>query len=226
MENTKFAANLVTNLPMEKLAHRLGGRKNRRLSRATRNKVQTSQGRVQDLMNPKLSYRVLRIPDDRGRLVTLEDGTRLKSLKLAKTLKNSSQIVCFVATVGRDIDREINKLMHENRLSQAYILDSMGSVAVEDMVDRFQKEMTDELERNGSTTTLRFSPGYCDWPVTDQKKLFKFLNTDEIGVRLSESCLMSPRKSISGVFGIVPIDSAHYNPCIDCRKLNCEARRS
>jgi hypothetical protein len=52
------------------------------------------------------------------------------------------------------------------------------------------------------------------------------LDNDEIGVRISDSCLMSPRKSISGVFGIVPENSPLYNPCIDCRKTHCEARRS
>lgn len=222
----RHVKDLVPNLPMEKLTFRLGGRSNRRLSHATRTKVHTSRDRVQDLIRPRLTYQIKQMTKGSKGLVSVEGGIRFKSPKLAKTLKDCSRIVCFVATVGRDIEKEIKKLMHENRLSEAYIVDSMGSVAVEDMVERFQKRMTTEIAKDEMMTTLRFSPGYCDWPITEQKKLFRLLDNDEIGVRISDSCLMSPRKSISGVFGIVPENSPLYNPCIDCRKTHCEARRS
>lgn len=177
-------------------------------------------------MTPRLTYRIKQMKNGSKGLVNVDGGITFKSPKLAKTLKDCSRVVCFVATIGKDIEKEIKKLMHENHLSEAYIIDSMASVAVEDMVERFQKRITDELAGDDMMTTLRFSPGYCDWPITEQKKLFEVLDNDEVGVKISDSCLMSPRKSISGVFGIIPKNSPLYNPCIDCRKNHCEARRS
>lgn len=226
MEKVNFADEIQPSFAQEKLVTRLGGRKNRRLSCATRNKVHTSREKVQDLIKPRITYRIREIQNNNGRLITLENQTRFKSPKLARTLRDGSQVVCFVATIGRAIEKEIKKLMHINRLSEAYIIDSLGSVAIEDMVDRFQKRMTSELDKGGQTSTLRFSPGYCDWPITEQKKLFALLNTGEIDVRLTDSCLMSPRKSISGIFGITSKSADLYNPCVDCHRTKCEARRN
>jgi len=226
MENIEFAKELEPSFAPEKLAVRLGGRGNRRLSCATSNKVHTSREKVQDLIRPRITYLIKEIQGNNGRLTTLKNQTRFKSPKLARTLKESSQLVCFVATIGRAIEREIKKLMHVNRLSEAYILDAMASVAVEDIVERFQNRITSELKKDRLTSTLRFSPGYCDWPITEQKKLFVLLNPGEIDVRLTDSCLMSPRKSISGVFGITSMNSNPYSPCVDCRKTKCEARRA
>jgi len=101
----------------------------------------------------------------------------------------------------------------------------MGSVAVEDLVDKFQQTIKNECERVGKTVTLRFSPGYCDWPLTEQKKLFSLFEPEDITVQLLDSFLMQPVKSISGVFGIVPQESAPYNPCRYCDDRACKARR-
>lgn len=226
MENLQFAEQLVPAFAPDKVAVRLGGRKNRRLSYATRHKVHLSREKLRDLLQPRFTYQIKAIQDNyRGRII-LNDQTEFRSPKLARTLKESSQLVCFVATIGRGIEREIKKLMHLNQLSEAYILDAMGSVAIEDMVEKFQTRMTAELGKKRLKSTLRFSPGYCDWPITQQQQLFALLNTDDIGVKLTDSCLMSPRKSISGVFGITSRKADPYNPCGDCRKTGCEARRS
>ncbi|MEE9529870.1 MAG: vitamin B12 dependent-methionine synthase activation domain-containing protein [Syntrophobacteria bacterium] len=62
--------------------------------------------------------------------------------------------------------------------------------------------------------------------MTEQKKLFSVFDAEEIGVELLDSCLMEPRKSISGVFGIAPPGSPPHSPCLHCREKNCTARRT
>ncbi len=119
--------------------------------------------------------------------------------------------------------------MGQKRLAEAYLLDAMGSVMVENLVEQFQSHMGEHYQAQDKLVTLRFSPGYCDWPVTEQKKLFKLLDFKKIGVELSDSCLMQPRKSISGVFGLYPCpdgkDRSAYNPCLECNKFDCPNRR-
>ena len=150
-----------------------------------------------------------------------------KSPKLSRTLKNSDEIVCFIATIGNAIEDEIIRLMDKKRIAEAYILDAMGSVVVESMVEQFHQRMEAKYTAEAKTVTLRFSPGYCDWPITEQKKLFTLFGSEFVDVELLDSCLMRPRKSISGVFGLMPNGNpkVSYNPCCECKKTDCTARR-
>jgi cobalamin-dependent methionine synthase I len=98
------------------------------------------------------------------------------------------------------------------------------------MVERFYQRLKERYEANEKSVTLRFSPGYCDWPIMDQKKIFEMLNTLQDQVQLTETCLMKPRKSISGIFGVLPSNGKDsnppYNPCLYCGKRDCIARRN
>ncbi|MBN2514906.1 MAG: hypothetical protein JXC33_02610 [Deltaproteobacteria bacterium] len=145
-------------------------------------------------------------------------------------MKHCKDAVCFIATIGDGVEKEIARLTEEERLFDAYILESMGSMAVENMVDAFFKDMETKYNAQDKGITLRFSPGYCDWSVKEQKKLFRLIDATRIDVTLTDSCLMHPRKSISGIFGIHPFDGDNpvfqYNPCSDCMKKDCTARRA
>ena len=126
-------------------------------------------------------------------------------------------------------EEEIARFTEENYLSSAYILDSMGSVTIENMVEEFYQDMRERYRSQGREVTFRFSPGYCDWSINDQKKLFSFFDSLPAGVELMDSCLMQPRKSISGIIGVLPPDMdssfSPYNPCSECSKKNCIGRR-
>ncbi|MBN2569191.1 MAG: hypothetical protein JXB42_07140 [Deltaproteobacteria bacterium] len=180
-------------------------------------------------LTPLLSYRTKGIDSiDKG-TVYLEKGIALKSAKLSKVMKNCKDALCFIATIGDGVEQEVARLTDEERLVDAYILESMGSMAVESMVESFCKDMETKYNAKGKGITLRFSPGYCDWSVAEQKKLFRMIDATRINVSLTDSCLMRPRKSVSGVFGIYDYDgdclAPSYNPCSDCNKKDCTARR-
>lgn len=177
-------------------------------------------------MNPCLFYikKKIRVVDQG--YVYLKGSTVFKSTKLARTLRDSNELICFITTVGGEIDSEINRMMGQGRLSGAYILDALGSVAIENMVEKFHQRITAKYESENKGVTLCFSPGYCDWPITEQKKIFTLFDSNATGIELLDSCMMRPRKSISGVFGIYnDTQKAPYNPCLDCPKKNCDGRR-
>jgi hypothetical protein len=123
---------------------------------------------------------------------------------------------------------KIHDLMRKKRLTKAYIYDAIGSVAAEETAEMFQNMFDSRVKEKGKTTTLRFSPGYCDWPLEEQRKLFRVIDSSAIGVELRPSCLMRPRKSISGIFGVgsvVDIKKKKSNPCISCSHKTCSVRR-
>jgi hypothetical protein len=213
------------NIDNAELAKLLGGQKTKKLSKSINKKVQIAGRKLKRLIKPSLHYRIVKSSVMDKAIVKLKGTVELTSAKLATTLKNAERTVCFIGTIGTDVENEINMLLGEQKLADAYILDAMGSVAVENMIDRFQDLMGNKFIAEGKTITLRFSPGYCDWAVTQQKKLFNIFDPKDLNVELLDSCLMKPRKSISGVFGIAPQDSVSYNPCRDCPTRSCDSRR-
>ena len=211
------------------LSRPFGRKKSSRFTDFINNKSDDLLSMFNTLVTPFLSYQIKKIESIDNGTVYLENGIELKSLKLSKVMKHCDDAICFIATIGSGVEKELARLTDEERLFDAYILESMGSMAVESMVDSFCKDMETKYNAQDKGVTLRFSPGYCDWPVAEQKKLFRILDAGQINITLTDSCLMHPRKSISGVFGIHPFDGDNpvspYNPCSDCKKKDCMARR-
>jgi len=199
------------------------------LSYATHKKMTKWEDKSTELMIPSLIYKKYKIKNLNGDL-KLENNIWFNSNKIVRIMLDCNEIVCFLATIGNRIDKKIIDLTSKRRSSEAYILDIVGSVAVESIVNNFHDRIKKRMQAEDKDITLRMSPGYCDWPLREQKKIFSLLDAEKIGVELSASSLMQPRKTISGIFGIMPPSAdckkAAYNPCSDCRKEHCIARRT
>jgi hypothetical protein len=181
------------------------------------------------LLSPQVVTTERNIHESNEGTLVLEPGLPLQSRKMTRALAPCTKARVFIATVGPRIERRIQKLTDDNRMSEASILDAIASVAVEDTVEKFQSKFDDELSDEGKRTTLRFSPGYCDWPIKEQRKVFKAVDGSEIDVSLTDTCLMRPRKSVSGVFGIgseIELKERCTNPCMQCGMKHCTARRT
>lgn len=199
-----------------------GGMSSRRFSK----KIEDLQVTAEKLVAHSLHHRTIKIDSIKNGTVYLQEGPIFKSPTLTKIMKDCEEVICFAATIGSGLEGEVARLTDENRLSSAYILDSMGSTVTENMVDRFHKFMKKRYKAKGKGVTLRFSPGYCDWAIIEQKKLFRALDLNRTDIELTDTCLMRPRKSVSGIFGILSSSSiTPYNPCTECKKRDCPTRR-
>ncbi|MBW1681995.1 MAG: hypothetical protein JRJ35_17240 [Deltaproteobacteria bacterium] len=212
------------------LVRRLGARKGERLSRATKLKVAGLTEALSGFLRPVVHYETRPLARTTKSSIELEKGPIFRSRKIAKSLTGCTHVVCFIATIGQGLEARIRERFEANRLSEAYILDALGSVLVEDVARQFQEFIAKKCAMQGECVTLRFSPGYCDWPLEEQRKLFSLFHPSRLKVHLSKSCLMEPRKSISGIFGIAPRDDwqhhTPYNPCTECSAKTCSARRA
>jgi hypothetical protein len=214
-----------------KVLRLLGAGKGRRASVASMRRIDTLAEDMPALVQPRISYRRFGLASVSRGGIELDNGTRFKSPKLARALARAEEVCCFVATVGPALEMEVQRQMQQRRYADAYVLDAMGSMSAENIVEQFYRRTARSLAESGRGVTLRFSPGYCDWPLDQQRPLFElFSDHPPLKVRLSGSCLMSPSKSVSGLFGFLPagIPGAHpaYNPCSACDKRDCIARRS
>ncbi|MBW1778192.1 MAG: hypothetical protein JRI76_08750 [Deltaproteobacteria bacterium] len=220
-------------LDMRRLACFMGApaqKKKSSMTDSVERRVEGLTDRVDKLAAPRVNFRSERVDCVTKKQVILVNGTSFNSVKLARTLKDASMVFFFIATIGPGLEKEIARIMEKGRYADAYVLDVMASLTVEDVVDQFHRRMASRFARNGKSVTRRFSPGYCDLPLPEQKKIFdQFDKENTLGVQLSDAFLMMPRKSVSGVFGVLdhPAESpeAAYNPCDHCAKADCIARR-
>lgn len=214
--------------PRSEIVRYMGGARKGRASRQTEKKLDFWTRHLPYLLRPVLVYSIRPLEEVTASAIQLEDGPRLRSAKMARALRGCEAAVCFAATIGPGIEEEINQLTKDNHLSDAYIVDTIGSVAVERLVESFYESVALDRRKIDGGVTLRFSPGYCDWPLAEQRKLFDLLDSDFINVEINDSCLMNPRKSVSGLFGLsasVQETAEPYNPCMRCGKTDCIARR-
>ncbi len=106
-----------------------------------------------------------------------------------------------------------------------YLADCMGSLVVEAAIDRIHDALERHLAARGLKVTNRYSPGYCEWHVSEQQKLFRPPAAGYCGVSLTDTSLMRPVKSVSGFIGVGPqVRRAPYT-CNLCELQECLYRR-
>jgi len=144
---------------------------------------------------------------------------------VCKELRNSEEMLFFVCTAGRSISEMSTFLLHGDDPAKGYIYDQVGIFLAEAVGDRLQQIVKAELAA-GKMITNMYSPGYCHWDVSDQHRLFELFPPAPCGVTLTDSALMDPVKSVSGVIGIGKSVSYREYPCALCLSLNCIYRRT
>jgi hypothetical protein len=140
-------------------------------------------------------------------------------------IKKSDSVAIFLCTAGKEIGIRSRTAMQERDLLRGYIYDIIGSEIAEAAADLMQNELEKEVIASGRKITNRYSPGYCGWDVAEQHKLFKLVPENFCGISLTESALMDPVKSVSGIIGIGA--NVKFNPytCRMCDLKDCIYRK-
>ena len=159
--------------------------------------------------------------------IALKGPPPLYGPALAGSLRGSNAIVLFLVTIGSELESAATMLMNKGEELHGYLLDRIGSFAVESMAEDLEKRLRLGETSMGRSVSMRYSPGYCDTPIEEQAKLDKAIGFANIGVRLTESYVMVPQKSISGIIGIGPkgLFSDTRSPCEICNLKECDYKR-
>ena len=151
---------------------------------------------------------------------------------LPDIVKKSEGLALFAATLGDPVSAKIQELFKENDPATACMLDGIASQRAETaatlLADAFLDSLLEKGKVESESRALAYSPGYCGWHITGQRKLFAFLEPEQIGISLNSSCLMSPIKSVSGVL-VVGHPEIHdfeneFDFCFDCATWECRSR--
>ncbi len=160
------------------------------------------------------------------------EGMNEDETPLGNIYGSSDSLALFAVTVGERVCHEISRLFDNNDPALGSMLDSAASEGTEmaaGVVETYyRRHLNDTGWLDGSAGTLQFSPGYCGWHISAQKKLFEFLRPGEIGIELGESFLMRPLKSISGVIVAGPKEIFSFDNdfpfCRECDTNSCRDR--
>jgi hypothetical protein len=142
-----------------------------------------------------------------------------------KMLQNSENYAFFLVSAGPGPENLVRSLLQQGDYLEGYILDLVASNIVDLAADQVQDQVKSLAERQGLRITNRYSPGYCDWNVEEQQKLFSLFPVACCGISLSESSLMSPMKSISGIIGAGAKVKFRDYTCEICPMPECYFRK-
>ncbi len=166
---------------------------------------------VLQIAAPRVVYRILPYAG----LAPILAGNDIRRL-----MDGCGEAVLMALTLGLELE---HRLMREevSDMGNAYLLDLCASQAVEDTADQFEKNLREQLLQEGKYLTNRYSPGYGDFPLTVQKTLMELLNASRaIGLTLTKTNLMVPRKSITALMGISDRPKGRiYGGCARCPLL-------
>ena len=121
---------------------------------------------------------------------------------IPRQLRGSEAYACFIATSGKEFEAYQRRLMREGDMVRVFIADALGSVIAEKCADAMEACLQQSIDKLGWKHTNRFSPGYCGWHVSQQQMLFQLFNGNTCEVTLTDSSLMIPIKSVSGILGL------------------------
>ena len=182
--------------------------------------------KARELIFPKGGYIILQKNDDvRKGEVKLNEVSFKTDKIISSQLKHAEYIALFMCTIGKKPEYLSSLWMSQNEMLNGYIMSIIGSVCAEETAEYIHTHIENEAKANGFNVTNRFSPGYCNWKVDDQFKLFSFFPDNFSNIRLTESALMDPVKSVSGMIGIGRnVKRAEYK-CKTCSNSECLYRK-
>lgn len=159
--------------------------------------VDDAMAEIEKNVTPKSLYRIFdcEVADDE----LIIGDYHFKSKRLADHLKGCHRVVMFGATLGTACDRII-KIAMATDTAKAIALQAAAASKIEEVCDNLEETIKTAHQVN---LRQRYSPGYFDLDITEQKKFFALIElTKRIGLTLTDTCEMVPSKSVTAFIGI------------------------
>lgn len=160
------------------------------------------------------------------------EGRNERDTPVGIIFPRAEHLALFAVTLGPRIGEALTRCFAAQDFALAYTLDAMASVAADTAAEVAERRYEDALRARGwaaaDGAALRYSPGYCGWDLTGQRRLFAELHPETIGLTLTDSCLMQPLKSVSGAILAGPRAIHRFPPTYDfcdrCESRTCRDR--
>ena len=191
--------------------------------------VKGAAERCESLARPRSCFTVYEIKLHESFVELKDTKIVFRGRDIADHLKGAVSCAVMAVTLGVDVEREIMALEYKS-VTQALIFNSACTALVESAADACQREIALEAEKRGLEINSRYSPGYGDFPLEQQRDMLALTGAERaLGLTLTDGGMMVPRKSVTAVVGLFPMgargNDSPYS-CDDCPIWkNCMLRK-
>lgn len=192
---------------------------------------------VSETSMPKYTYKVFDLErissgaearDAEPKIMLANTSVEIAGNDAAKLLAQCSSCIVLAVTLGRQNEMMLRRAQITD-MTEAVILDSCSSSAVESVCEQLNEDLRAEYEKRGLFLTDRYSPGYGDMPLTLQPELCGLLQTEKrIGLSVSPGLTLIPSKSVTAIIGISDRPQRkRETDCSSCRlRDTCKIREA
>jgi hypothetical protein len=156
------------------------------------------------LLEPAIAYEIYIITELSQQQLSLEGNPVVHNPLLPSLLAKAKELAIAVCTIGPKLENQAADYFNHGEPLRGTLLDGIGSAAVDSLTEEVCKFIASEASSRGYEASSPISPGMPGLPITEQWQLLKLVPAEEIGVSLTSSGIMVPRKSVSMVLGIGP----------------------
>lgn len=165
----------------------------------------------------------------------LVDGVPFRSDRLQQRLQqaDADTVVLVAVSAGPEIERQAHQAWLQERPDEYFFLEMFGSAVVEHLTTMTGARLCGWADDEGRAVLPHYSPGYPDWDIADQPRLFSLLGRDALPGTLDvlESGMLKPKKSLLAVFGVTSHTErvarlSDLVPCEGCAFGPCQYRRA
>ena len=212
----------MINLCEKEILRYMGYPENFEVSREQLDAIDRIKEEILSVAKPKTIYKQFEIVfDDKGVMIK-DSSVVLLGNDIKKHLQSSENCIIMAATLGSEVDRTLRRIQIKS-VSDGLVADACATAYIEAICDETEKEINGKF----GLCNYRFSPGYGDFPITQQKEILSLLDAEKkIGLLTAESNLLLPTKSVTAVMGITNTHEFCDNKCNKCnRKERCAFSR-
>jgi len=156
------------------------------------------------LLEPVVAYEYYMVSSINGSQISLEGDKAIQGPLLPAIFPEAKELAVLLCTIGPRLEKQVTDYSKSGKTMRGMILDGIGSTAVDMLALEVLRRLASEVSSRGYEISSPVNPGMPGFPLTEQWNLLGLVNADEIGVGLTASGVLVPRKSISMVIGIGP----------------------
>jgi len=163
--------------------------------------AEVDKGRI---LEPAVAYEYYPITAMHSDRIALEGDRAIEGPLLPATFPEAKELIVLIATIGPKLEKQVTEYSKGGGALRGMVLDGIGTAAVDRLIPEALKLIAAEVAKRGYEISSPVNPGMPGFSMTEQWNLLELAPAEEIGVSLSSSGVLIPRKSVSMVIGIGP----------------------
>jgi len=195
--------NIHVDIPYQWILRRLGYEKGDSPDTRTLSMIEDNVAIAVADSNCSGAFRIFKIDSIKESEVILKSNIKINSYSISKYLSDCQYVAMLFATAGKKISYDVESDIAGQKITEALIIDAAGSEIADAAIDEVQCILSSYIKKSGlKMKDARFSPGYGDFRLSNQKLFYQSLNMSEHGIKLTKTFQFVPEKTVTAICGL------------------------